>query len=136
MGNREEEKDRRTRLVALCSVHNDSFESTRSPSEKGRELPFEIAEATADLRKSIMSISTWFCKNGQVRPRVVVGCREMVEEDQGTQQMARISAPMLSRMMPRSLLFLSSSQRRTVTFNKGANERQNGQVRPTDSRHT
>lgn len=50
----------RTRLVALCSVHNDSFESTRSPSEKGSELPFEIAEATADLRKSII-ISVLAC---------------------------------------------------------------------------
>lgn len=40
--------------MALCSVHRVSFESTRSPSEKGRELPLAIAEATADLRKSMV----------------------------------------------------------------------------------
>lgn len=30
-----------------------SFPSTRSPSEKGRELPFAIADATADFKKSM-----------------------------------------------------------------------------------
>lgn len=66
------EKEARTRLVALCSVHNDSFESTRSPREKGRELPFEIAEATADLRKSIV-ITVPVCWYDQNRPYVVDG---------------------------------------------------------------
>lgn len=66
------EKEARTRLVALCSVHNDSFESTRSPREKGRELPFEIAEATADLRKSIV-ITVPVCWYDQNRLCVVDG---------------------------------------------------------------
>ena len=42
-----------TRLVALCSVHMEGSRSTRSPRAYGKELPFEMAEATADLRKSI-----------------------------------------------------------------------------------
>lgn len=47
-------RDHRTRFVPLCSVQIESPISTRSPSEKGNELPFAMAEATADLRKSIV----------------------------------------------------------------------------------
>jgi hypothetical protein len=42
-----------TRFVALCSVQIDSSLSSRSPRLYGKELPLAIAEATADLRKSI-----------------------------------------------------------------------------------
>lgn len=51
------QRNKPTRLVALCSVHSVSFPSTRSPSEKGRELPFAIADATADFRKSIFMMN-------------------------------------------------------------------------------
>lgn len=47
-------QDLHTRFVPLCSVQIESPISTRSPSEKGNELPFAMAEATADLRKSIV----------------------------------------------------------------------------------
>ena len=42
-----------TRFVALWRVQIESDTSTRSPSEYGKELPFAIADATADLRKSM-----------------------------------------------------------------------------------
>lgn len=43
----------RTRFVALWRDQMDSDTSTRSPSEYGNELPLAIADATADLRKSM-----------------------------------------------------------------------------------
>lgn len=42
-----------TLFVALCNVQIDSSLSSRSPRVYGKELPFAIAEATADFRKSI-----------------------------------------------------------------------------------
>lgn len=48
--------DPRTRFVPLCSVQMESPISTRSPSEKGNELPFAMADATADLRKSMCGV--------------------------------------------------------------------------------
>lgn len=44
----------RTRFVPLWSVQIESPMSTLSPSENGNELPFAMADATADLRKSIL----------------------------------------------------------------------------------
>lgn len=43
-----------TRFVPLCSVQIESPISTRSPSENGDELPLAMADATADLRKSMI----------------------------------------------------------------------------------
>ena len=43
----------RTFLVALCRLKIDSLLSIRSPMVYGMPLDFAIAEATADLRKSM-----------------------------------------------------------------------------------
>jgi len=50
--------NRPTRFVPLWSVQIESPISTLSPREKGREEPFAMADATADLRKSIVGV-TW-----------------------------------------------------------------------------
>jgi len=42
-----------TRFVPLCNAHIELSTSTRSPNEYGKGGPLEIADATADLRKSI-----------------------------------------------------------------------------------
>ena len=42
----------------MCKVQIESPMSTLSPREKGSELPFAIADATADLRKS-MAAGCW-----------------------------------------------------------------------------
>jgi hypothetical protein len=44
---------RRTRFVPLCSAQTESPMSTLSPREKGCPVPLAMADATADLRKSI-----------------------------------------------------------------------------------
>lgn len=46
-------RGQRTRFVPLLSVHTDSSMSTLSPNEYGNGGPVAIADATADLRKSI-----------------------------------------------------------------------------------
>jgi len=42
-----------TRFVPLCNAHIELSTSTRSPNEYGKGGPLEMADATADLRKSI-----------------------------------------------------------------------------------
>lgn len=46
-----------TRFVPLLRVHIDSSMSTLSPNEYGNGGPPAIADATADLRKSIEGVS-------------------------------------------------------------------------------
>lgn len=49
--------NRPTRFVPLWSVQIESPISTLSPREKGKEEPFAMADATADLRKSIVGVA-------------------------------------------------------------------------------
>jgi hypothetical protein len=45
-----------TRFVPLCNVQIEASMSTRSPKLYPNAGPFEIAEATADLRKSMVAL--------------------------------------------------------------------------------
>ena len=63
-----------TRFVALWRAQIESPISTLSPSEYGNELPLAIADATADLRKSIAIKRRTISFNGE-RERRVTGKR-------------------------------------------------------------
>lgn len=77
-----------TLLVPLCKVQIDWSTSTMSPKEYPKAGPLVMAEATADLRKSIIDQTRFYSRSGYGR---VASMRKKSKEWMALQKWRRVA---------------------------------------------